>query len=439
MRRVLALFALLVVAVSAWATECLEYSTRTQYSAELTATGTQYGWSTSKAAACANSEIEHIAALAAQGYGYISGHYIAGDACYVTTTNPQTHLCGETCTTVVYSGGFTSRMGECQPGSLCQSPSGTSTTGNITMGYQGSPPTPGGTGILDYLPNGQPNSGGVPSVPSTMCFQNCVMTMGTGGDIWASMQPTNAGMYRMSQDWSMTSTGTECTATADEKNLTDGSLSAPAVCPGFQGYVDGRPACIPKVPTPATAKPAAGNTTGNPTAGSASGAADRIPWVGGDGGNKGGPPHPKDGTKTSSGGVVITPSATIPGSGTKSAVAGEEQVACGAPGQPPCKIDEAGTPVSKDLKLDEAAINAAATSNRGVISGTGDKGMFSSWTAVFVTPPVVACEPTAFTMIEGYTVDADPCPVVEGTRSVVGWLWALSGFWVCLGWIREAV
>lgn len=111
---------------------------------------------------------------------------------------------------------------------------------------------------------------------------------------------------------------------------------------------------------------------------------------------------------------------------------------CGLPGGPACKIDESGTPEpaasdaysSKldDLKADQIAHGAK-------IAGTDDKSFFSGWGDLFVTPPVQVCRPYA--MPTGVSID--PCPVVEGGRMVMAWLWALSAFWLCLGMVRESI
>jgi hypothetical protein len=112
---------------------------------------------------------------------------------------------------------------------------------------------------------------------------------------------------------------------------------------------------------------------------------------------------------------------------------------CGVPGKPACKIDESGTPTDKELKLDEAGLLNTAKGNRDAAAGTSDKsGIFSGWSGLFVTPPVVACAPLTFTMSGGVEQTVDPCPVVSGVRAFMAWLWALAAFWICLAWIREA-
>lgn len=112
-----------------------------------------------------------------------------------------------------------------------------------------------------------------------------------------------------------------------------------------------------------------------------------------------------------------------------------QTITCGLPGTPPCKIDESGTPTSKDLPVDDAPIKADQQVRRDAISGTADKPTFSAYQALFSAPPVAACSPFAFP--GGQSVD--PCPFVDTARAAVGVAWALVSFWLCLGWVREAI
>jgi hypothetical protein len=140
----------------------------------------------------------------------------------------------------------------------------------------------------------------------------------------------------------------------------------------------------------------------------------------------------------------------VPSSGTSTGVNGTSTFTldlqtCGLPGKPPCKIDESGTPTKAPdgIKLDEASINTQHNTNKSTISGTGDKGMFSSWSSAFIVPPVVACEPTVLHMaapgVTNTDVGLDACGLVGDVRAIMAWLWALGGVWLCLGWIREAL
>lgn len=114
---------------------------------------------------------------------------------------------------------------------------------------------------------------------------------------------------------------------------------------------------------------------------------------------------------------------------------------CGLPGKPACKIDEAGTPsplpgTQYDAVLDP--FKQSVDDKRAVIGGTGDKSFFGGWSLFFFAPPVVQCEPLAMPTYLGVQIDAlDPCPVADGMRTVMGYIWALVALYLCLRMIRE--
>lgn len=114
---------------------------------------------------------------------------------------------------------------------------------------------------------------------------------------------------------------------------------------------------------------------------------------------------------------------------------------CGYPGGPPCKIDEAGTPEpSQETAYDQKATDykADADEKREVIAGSADKGFLEGWATLFAAPPMAACEPMVLPTYRGVAMgQIDPCGTADGIRLVMGYLWALGGFWLCLGWIRE--
>lgn len=122
-----------------------------------------------------------------------------------------------------------------------------------------------------------------------------------------------------------------------------------------------------------------------------------------------------------------------------------QSITCGLPGTPPCKIDEVGTPTTKDLPVDDAPIKADQQTRRDTISGTQDKPFFSPYQALFNAPPVASCSPFSFPSVSiGPSFTAapqtlDPCGFVDTARAAVGVGWALVSFWLCLGWVREAI
>jgi hypothetical protein len=146
-----------------------------------------------------------------------------------------------------------------------------------------------------------------------------------------------------------------------------------------------------------------------------------------------------DGTTTTSSVTSSTPSTTATGTSTGTAT---PSITCGLPGTPACRIDETGTRGTVTIALDEVGITADSASKRSTISGSTDKGWFSSWSGLWAAPPVAACVPITYPPINvGGTAiqppNIDPCPVVSGMRLVMAFVWAIYGFWLCLGMVRE--
>lgn len=117
---------------------------------------------------------------------------------------------------------------------------------------------------------------------------------------------------------------------------------------------------------------------------------------------------------------------------------------CGYPGGPPCKIDESGTPdkiQEKDYnpKADQLKTNKDAGLDK--IAGTADKSsLYNNYSVFFRAPAFVACEPIPLPAFKGVSMGAiDACSVVDGMREVMGYLWALGGLFLCLGFIRQTV
>lgn len=254
--------------------------------------------------------------------------------------------------------------------------------------------------------------------------------------VWISGSPNAQGLYRISVDQKVVFTGASCTQTANEKMVTESTDAAPS-CDGTYGVVNGKAVCVPANSGSRNLVQSQSGTTntprqvGNPAAGSNGGLpiASRTP-SGGTGSNDGGPVTPLDGSPAPLG----APLPTTPVSKTT----GDLQLTgqCGAAGQPACKIDETGTPSAPSMVLDTTSLNTQAASQRNTISGTADKGFFNGWSSIFSTPPVTACTPFAYPMSG---VSVDPCPVVDGVRTVMAFLWALVGGWICLAWIKEAI
>jgi len=119
-------------------------------------------------------------------------------------------------------------------------------------------------------------------------------------------------------------------------------------------------------------------------------------------------------------------------------------VVCGVPGAPACsvKVDEGGTPTSLPEAQYQAKVDAVKTTaatNLGTIGGASDKGFLSGWSSLFSAPAVVACTPIVLPngMGNASMGSLNPCPVVDGVRAVMAYLWALGAFWLCLGMVKR--
>ena len=325
---------------------------------------------------------------------------------------------------------------------LCTEKIGTSVIVNVTAGWKRTPKVNDDSEEWVYtyrLP---------PSGTATVCGGSniCEMTIDaaepcTECGAFVSQVPAANGLYRTSVDFRGHFTGKTCNATSQsdlppEAVRADDSKDPP--CPGYVGEVNGVRGCYgtasnPIRPVPPPAKPSGhgDSDAGNPAAGtkpssgegSGSHGAGRTPSSG-SGGSGGGP----SGAAAGSG---PKPDGTTPKPGE-----GKEQANCGAPGQPKCGIDEGGTPSKFDG--DKAALDgwkSAVEANRNTIRDA-DGSFFDSYSMFFAVPPIVPCEPIE---LPNDQVLTRQCDVVEGTRSVMSYIWALAAIWICLGWIREAI
>lgn len=152
-------------------------------------------------------------------------------------------------------------------------------------------------------------------------------------------------------------------------------------------------------------------------------------------------------TQTAPNGVTTPVSTTtvgqpLPSQPTTAAATPEIQT-CGYPGGPACKIDETGTPEALPKgeylpSLDE--YKAKADENRTTIGGNGDKPFFTGWNLFFFAPALAPCEPMTLPDFQGRPMgQLDACNVVDGTRSVMSYIWALGALFLCLGMIKKVV
>ena len=373
-------------------------------------------WSTSKSSACSSG----VAALAAHNPN--SRFELAGqdnDYCHVRGTDAQGG-------SGVTSYGFYQKPGTCGD-PVCQSQQGQSKVVNFTAGWARSA-TPNSGDYVGEL--------SFPAPGATFCVEGCAVETGNVDNCYRSDEPAPTGLHRISCDYSMVGKGTQCTASAVD--AAHDKTQPPLPCPGFVGEVNGQTKCVgtasKPIPPPSgpgvTQATGANEDKGNPTAGT-------KPSSGEGSGTGGAGRTPSTGSGTAAGGPAgAAGSGTKPDGTTPKPDDGKEQANCGAPGQPKCGIDESGTPTKFDG--DKAALDAwksAVEANRATIKDA-DGSFFDSYSMFFAVPPIVPCEPIE---LPNDQVLTRQCDVVEGTRSVMSYIWALAAIWICLGWIREAI
>ena len=322
---------------------------------------------------------------------------------------------------------------------LCASPGGTKTIENLSAGWarSGVPDALDHVGTLfsPYTPTTQ--GGGVPLVCINKCIRKATNVVRAG----RSKEPSPNGLFRLSIDVEYTVQGTpQIGETCPTQQLnTQPFIDAsnpnmpPLTCAGVVGQVNGKPVCAPDgstntIPAP-QGEPLPGNEISmNPQAGT-------MPSTGEGSGTTGAGRTPTAGNGTAFGGPASAAgSGTAPTGTTPKPGEGEEQQACGAPGQPQCKIDETGTPTDKSLTADIPKLKGEADAGRSKIAGTQDKGFLSTYTALFDAPPFVACTP--FDLPNNYG-SLDICGHGDTFRAVAAVLWALGGFWWSFSLIRE--
>jgi hypothetical protein len=153
-------------------------------------------------------------------------------------------------------------------------------------------------------------------------------------------------------------------------------------------------------------------------------------------------------TKTTVDTPAVAPTPENPsGTPAKSVVTGttettekpKDTTTCGLPTTPPCKMDETGTPEVPaenkfSPKLDKVKTDQDAL--RTTAGGNADKGFFSNWQSFFVTPPLATC---AVYELPNSMGSINPCPVVDGVRSFMAFLWAVTALWSGIRMVREVV
>ena len=416
--------------------------------------GTNWGsgvWHGSSAEAC-TAAAQNRGASVGSGYSGFTG-YVEGTACRISAKSNATGQVNENWggDSLLSRGGgcpansspsggqcqcepgYSEQGGQCvNPDQACQAKSGTSGIVNLTVAWQRTPSTAFGEEWLHYT--NILRKDGTGSVCNGGCMQNFDSNEACSEcKAYVSQTPSPQGLYRFSIDMLGHYTGGSCTdGPADQAAKADDSKDPP--CPGFVGEVNGVKGCYGTADKPVRTEPPDPNAdrkqrdSGNPSAGtkpesgpgSGSGGPGRTPSTG-SGGSQGGP---------------ASAAGTGSGDGTTDKPGdGKEQQSCGAPGQPPCKLDESGTPGTFSPNSGVKDYKDKMDQQREQIKGAGD-GVFGGLNVFFSAPPVVGCSPFALPNEMGAI---DPCGVVDGVRAVMAYLWAIAALWLCLGWIREAV
>lgn len=398
-KRLAAYVLLFFIPVVSFATQCYEY--------RRNSTDT---WGPSAEAKCSAMASALSTSNAPRVYSVVS---VQGNTCYFQYSSG-----GDT---YRYSDSLSTREVPCGD-PVCKKLQGQSKVVNFTVGYTRS-------SNIETDPNwklvGAPNK---IAAGASLCNPEspCEMSFNGFSDsdmAWQSAAPTPNGLYRLSLDISATFTGQTCTPTALDNAALSKTAPIPP-CPGFTGEVNGVQGCYgtasnptsndvsePKPKTPEAGNPAAGEkpSTGE---GSGSDGKGRTPSTG-NGGPGGGP-------------AAAAGSGKAPDGTTPKPEEGKEQAACGAPGQPKCSINEAGTPDGK---------NAFDSSNAGLEEGK--KGWIAEiekvkdltapgWTWTFQLPS--GC--TALS-VPAFNLTLDVCQFQPIIHDIMSMLWAIATVMGC--------
>lgn len=301
---------------------------------------------------------------------------------------------------------------------VCAVKTGTPGITNWTVGYSRTP----NADDLSMV-------GTVYKIPANrlVCDGGCVVEMTTGEKVWQSQTPTDQGLYRWSLDVTSIPTGATCTASAADAPANKATPNP--VCPGYVGEINGVKGCYGTASAPVNTvqadRPSSTPQPGNPAAG-------EKPLTGEGSGSTGAGRTPAAGTGGPAGGPASAAN-NAAGNGTIPKPATDrEQQACGAPGQPRCAIDEAGTPTGKgvlpttefEAKLQErenALTTVTSASGKdttwGVMPQWTQGGTCSAW-HMFTLPPVLG----------SYRVDIDVCPVKPFADGMANFIWISLAF-----------
>lgn len=272
------------------------------------------------------------------------------------------------------------------------------------------------------------NQGGESPPPSTLCDGTCEMVLdGAAGQLRYNVTPTASGLHAITQQQGYMKTGGTCTSKSTELNA-----DAVGHCDGSVGQINGQTVCIEKgSPTGvgvAGASPSAsavGSTGGDTPVNNPNGQSGNVGPNGeqpGKGGDKAGVPDfsgtgiGTPGDKDENG----NPTGTIGKPGE-----GKEQAACGAPGQPPCRIDESGTPTNGASRFGDANANVDQTRD-GVLDAILQHKELTApaWSWTFQLP--TGCTPLH---MEAFNLTLDICQWQEMFHDLMSMVWAAATIW----------
>ena len=324
-------------------------------------------------------------------------------------------------------GGFTQTVGLDQVSgpcgdTVCKSQQGQDFTLNWSLGYTRTPDIDADLNWKFVAPPVKPPSNGLVCDPVSSCKVALVLAPTA---VWQSLSPTSQGLYRVSVVLDAPHMGETCTPTAAENAAAHPAADKPT-CPGFVGEVNGVVGCYGTASSPTAndvpeskpKPPEAGNPPAGkkPDSGEGSGTgAGRTPSSG-DGGPAGGPAAAAGSGSGGSG-------TGGDGTGTEP---GEEQANCGAPGQPKCSINEAGTPDGKSA-FDSANTGLDQNKDGWLAEISKVKDLTApGWTWTFQLPS--GCSPLD---VPAFNLTLDVCRFQPIIHDIMSMLWAIATVMGC--------
>lgn len=278
---------------------------------------------------------------------------------------------------------------------------------------------------------------------ATHCIDKCKARATKVLDRYRAKTPSPNGFYRLSGDYEFDVIGTSASgakgdtcSTANNTQAFNDAVSPttpPLPCPGSVGEVNGKTVCIPgntassSIPPPSGEPPPGTEQSGNPRAGD-------IPTSGEGSGTGGAGRTPSAGNGTAAGGPSGAASSGGGSTGTTPKPAeGEEQQACGAPGQPPCKIDETGTPTDGNFsdgeqRLEQAKTDAIAEINKA------RTGQGFTWTFQLPT----GCQPLQLPAFAGMIDSIDICQFQPTIHDLLSMIWIAATIFALWGMASRA-